>query len=118
MLASTTDKIFGYEITEHLGIVRGFSMRGFATILSSFTDPSRLKTMCDEVRECERAAFDEMLERAKAKGAHAIIGLNMSPSSFEYDNALKYQATVFGTAVKLNPPPPEEVDETNGAESL
>jgi len=101
MLSTTTDYLPGYEITEVIDIVRGFSMMGFATILSSFTDPSRLKNMCDDVLEIERVAYEDMVKHAEEIGADAIIGVMLSPSSFEYDNALKYQATVYGTAVKI-----------------
>jgi len=101
MLSSTTDSIPGYEITESLDIVRGFAMRGFPTILSSFTDPSRLRQMCDDVLSIERDAYEDMAKKAEELGADAIIGVRLTPSSFEYDNALKYQATVYGTAVKF-----------------
>jgi len=101
MISTTTDYIPGYEITEILDIVRGFSMRGFATILSSFTDPARLKTMCNDVLEIEHDAYADMVKHAEEIDADAIIAVNLSPNAFEYDNALKYQATVFGTAVKI-----------------
>ncbi len=101
MIATTTDTIPGYEITEVLEIVRGFSMRGFPTILSSFTDPSRLRQMCEEVLDIERDAYGDLVKHAEKLGADAVIGVNLSPTAFEYDNALKYQATVFGTAVKI-----------------
>jgi len=101
MLSTTTESLPGYEIVEVLEIVRGFSMRGFPTILSSFTDPSRLKDMCDEVLEIERDAYTDMVGHAEGLGADAILGVTLAPSSFEYDNALKYQATVYGTAVKV-----------------
>ena len=101
MLSTTTDAIPGYEITEVLDIVRGFDMRGFPTILSSFTDPARLREMCQEVLDIERNAYGDMVKHAEDVGADAIIGIRLTPSSFEYDNALKYQATVYGTAVKI-----------------
>jgi len=100
MLSTTTDNLPGYEITEVLDIVRGFSMMGFPTILSSFTDPARLISMCEDVLQIERVAYEDMVKHAEGLGADAIIGVTLSPSSFEYDNALKYQATVYGTAVK------------------
>ena len=103
MLSTTTNYVPGREIEEVLEIVRGFSMKGFATILSSFTDPARLRTMNREVLEIERDAFAELVRNAEEIGADAIIGIRLTPSSFEYDNALKYQATVYGTAVKLKP---------------
>lgn len=101
MLSTTTNEIPGKEIAEVLDIVRGFSMKGFATILSSFTDPGRLRTMNAEVLEIEREAYADMVKHAEGLGADAVIGVRLTPSSFEYDNALKYQATVYGTAVKL-----------------
>lgn len=101
MISTTTDNVPGYEIAEILELVRGFSMKGFATILSSFTDPMRLRSMNNEVLEIEREAYADMVKHAEALGADAIIGIRLTPSSFEYDNALKYQATVYGTAVKL-----------------
>jgi len=102
MLSTTTDNIPGYEITETLEIVRGFDMRGFPTILSSFTDPARLRDMCKEVLDIERNAYNDMVKNAEELGADAVIGIRLTPSSFEYDNALKYQATVYGTAVKIS----------------
>ena len=93
MLSTTTDNIPGYEVTETLEIVRGFDMRGFPTILSSFTDPSRLRDMCKEVLDIERNAYNDMVKNAEELGANAVVGIRLTPSSFEYDNALKYQAT-------------------------
>ena len=101
MLSTTTYTVPGHEIIEILDIVRGFDMKGFPTILSSFTDPARLRQMCVEVLEIERAAYGDMVKHAEEVGADAIVGVRLTPSSFEYDNALKYQATVYGTAVKL-----------------
>jgi uncharacterized protein YbjQ (UPF0145 family) len=100
-ISTTTDTIPGHEIVEILDIVRGFDMKGFPTILSSFTDPARLRQMCEEVLEIERAAYRDMVKHAEEAGADAVVAVRLTPSSFEYDNALKYQATVYGTAVKL-----------------
>ncbi|MCX6647346.1 MAG: heavy metal-binding domain-containing protein [bacterium] len=101
MISTTTNEIPGKEVVEILDIVRGFSMKGFATILSSFTDPMRLRSMNEEVLEIEHEAYADMVKHAEKVGADAIIGVRLSPSSFENDNALKYQATVYGTAVKI-----------------
>jgi uncharacterized protein YbjQ (UPF0145 family) len=101
MITTTTDFIPGREIDEILGVVHGFSMRGFATILSSFTDPSRIKTMVGEAMEVKNDAWEDMLQQAAALGADAVICIRFAPSSFEYDNALKFESTAYGTAVRL-----------------
>ncbi len=102
MILTTMDHVPGREITEVLGLVRGNQMRGFATILSSFTDPSRLMTMNAELREVEDGATENLIQQAIEMGADAVIGVRISSTAFEYDNALKYQATMYGTAVKLD----------------
>lgn len=76
-------------------------MQGCATILSSFTDPRRVAQMLDDLRGLEDAAIRDMQERAEAMGADAVVGFRLAPTAYEYDNALKYHVTVYGTAVKL-----------------
>jgi uncharacterized protein YbjQ (UPF0145 family) len=50
----------------------------------------------------EDAAISSMVERAEEMGADAIIGTRLAPTAFEYDNALKFHVTAYGTAVKLS----------------
>lgn len=102
MILTTTDGVPGRNISEVLGIVRGSFMFGAATMLSSFTDERTVRKMVDQVVEVEEKATEMMREKAAAMGADAIIGVRLSNSTFEYDNQLKYQVTVFGTAVKLS----------------
>ena len=101
MIVTTTDTVPGHQIGEVLGVVRGSSMQGLATILSSFTDPRRIQQMLTELHGLEEASVASLVERAEEMGAEAIIGLRYAPTAFEYDNALKYHVLAYGTAVKL-----------------
>lgn len=101
MIISTTDNVPGREIKEILGVVRGASMQGLATILSSFTDPRRVQQMLAEIHTVEETALAELVERAEEMGADAVISIRFNPTPYEYDNALKYHILVYGTAVKL-----------------
>lgn len=101
MIISTTEGVPGRPVSEVLGLVRGSSMMGCSTILSSFTDPRRIQQMMTDLVGQEDAAISTMTERAEEVGADAIIGFNITATAYEYDNALKYHVTVYGTAVKL-----------------
>jgi uncharacterized protein YbjQ (UPF0145 family) len=101
MIVTTTEGVPGHQIGEVLGIVRGASMQGMATILSSFTDPRRIQQMLGDLFTLEENAVALMVERAEEMGADAIIGFRYAPSAYEYENALKYHILVFGTAVKF-----------------
>jgi len=101
MIITTSDVVPGRQTGEVLGVVRGASMQGLVTILSSFTDPRRVEQMLADTREVEEKALAEMTERAEELGADAIMGLRVVPTAYEYDNAFKYHCLVYGTAVKL-----------------
>jgi uncharacterized protein YbjQ (UPF0145 family) len=101
MIVTTTEGVPGRQVGEVLGVVRGASMMGLATLLTSFTDPRRIEQMLGDLFGQEELAIAMMTERAEELGADAIIGLRMNPSAFEHENALKYHVMVYGTAVKL-----------------
>jgi len=101
MILVTTDHVPGREIAEVIGVVKGYSMYGFATILSSFTDPMRIASMIEEARENEEIALAELETRAEDMEADAVVGLRFAPSFYENENALKHVAVCYGTAVKL-----------------
>lgn len=99
----TTDVIYGREISESLGIVKGEVVQskhigrdllaGLKTIVGG-----EITGYTEMIREARKIATDRMIEEATKLGADAIIGVRYSSSSV-MDGASEIVA--YGTAVKL-----------------
>ena len=103
MILATTDLVPGRTIVETIGLVRGNSVRS-AHIGQDVM--AKLKNLVGgEVREYTKLlaesreqAIDRMVAEARARGAHAIVGLRFTSSDISDDAA---EILVYGTAVKL-----------------
>jgi len=103
MLASTTFEIFGYEIVEHKGLVRGIIVRsptiaqgimgGLKNIIGGKI--GAYTTMCEQTRG---QAYEDMEKHAEALGANAIVGIRYDASSVEPKGA-SVEVLCYGTAV-------------------
>ncbi|HEX2906830.1 MAG TPA: YbjQ family protein [Phototrophicaceae bacterium] len=105
MLLTTTNTLEGKPIQEYLGIVTGETIIG-ANILRDFmagiTDiiGGRATAYEKSLVEAKQIAMDEMIQDARAKGANAIIGIDL-----DYETISTGQGTgmlmvsVSGTAV-------------------
>jgi uncharacterized protein YbjQ (UPF0145 family) len=86
-MVATTDQLPGYEIVRSLGVAEGLGL----SIVTGFLTAGQVGVLTDTMRE----AFLDMLTKAAAQGANAIVGLRYStPASGQERIILAY-----GTAV-------------------
>ncbi len=100
-LITTSNTLEGYRITNHLGIVRGITVRsrsllgniagGFQTLFGGKI--SIYVELCEKTRE---EAYQLMLQHAQERGANAII--NMRYDAHEVMNGVT-EVLAYGTAV-------------------
>ena len=100
-LITTSNTLEGYRITNHLGIVRGITVRsrsllgniagGFQTLFGGKI--SIYVELCEKTRE---EAYQLMLQHAQERGANAII--NMRYDANEVMNGVT-EVLAYGTAV-------------------
>ncbi len=86
MITSTLECVPGREVTDHLGIVQGSTVRakhigrdlmaGFKNIVGG-----ELKGYRDRLSEARKEAFERMCEQAEAKGANAVLNVRFTTSS-------------------------------------
>jgi len=109
MIFTTTSTIEGREVEQYLGILFGDTVLGmniFRDLLGGLRDivGGRSGSWEREVAGARDAALSELLERAKATGADAVLGINI-----DYEvvgaNGSMMMVTASGTAVKLKPAP-------------
>jgi len=102
-LITTSNTLEGYRITQHLGIVRGITVRsrsllgniagGFQTLFGGKI--SIYVELCERTRE---EAYQLMLQHANERGANAII--NMRYDANEVMNGVT-EVLAYGTAVMV-----------------
>ncbi|WP_411360302.1 YbjQ family protein [Pseudidiomarina sp. YC-516-91] len=99
----TTETLAGYRITEHVGIVRGNTIRarhigrdilaGLKNIVGGeINDYTKL------MAESREQVLDRMVDEARALQADAIVSVRFTTSMLAQGAA---ELLVFGTAVKL-----------------
>lgn len=103
ILISTSDNIAGREISQHLGLVRGSTVRarnlgrdifaGLKNIIGG--EISEYTKLLADSRE---QALSRMLEDAAGLGADAVVSLRFTTSSVMQGAA---EILAYGTAVKL-----------------
>ncbi len=101
VLTSTTMEIVGAHVVQHLGVVRGITVRSrsiFGTFGASLQtlvggNISLLTELCERARE---EAFEIMIAHAQNLGANAVIGIR-----YDATEAMKGATEVlcYGTAV-------------------
>ena len=100
---TTSFDIQGYRIVEHLGIVRGITVRSrsiignlVAGIEAIFGGKIAMYTeLCERARQ---EAYDLMVEHALERGANAIIGMRYDANEVA---AGITEVLCYGTAVKI-----------------
>ena len=105
MIVTTTNNIEGKRIIHYYGIVTGETIIGaniFRDLFASIRDivGGRSATYEKVLREAKDAALKEMQERAKEKGANAIIGVDLDYETIG-GNGSMLMVTASGTAVLL-----------------
>lgn len=118
LLVSTTPTLEGYSIKEYKGIVRGVTVRQPTIGQGLSASLQRLKgghisayvAMCDTARQ---QAYDICLDRARALGANAIVGMAYDSSGFEHGDNVATEVICYGTAVTV-----EKEDKVSSADQV
>jgi uncharacterized protein YbjQ (UPF0145 family) len=103
MLVSTTPSLEGKRITQYKGIVFGEVIAGvnfikdFAAGLTNFFG-GRSGSYEEELIEARESAIGEMLRRADAMGANAVVGVDVDYEVLGQANNM-LMVTASGTAV-------------------
>ena len=103
VLISTTDQIYGREITANLGIARGGTVRA-KNAISDFgagiknVVGGEIKAYTELLADAREQALQRMQIDAVMMEADAVVGVNFSTSMIDVGAA---EISAFGTAVKL-----------------
>lgn len=105
MIISTTPQIEGHPIIEYKGIVTGETIIGANFVkdfLASIRDfvGGRSGSYEKVLREAKDTSLQEMMERARALGANAIVGIDVDYETLGQNNSMLMVAT-SGTAVVI-----------------
>jgi len=103
MIVTTTYDVAGYRVIQHLGVVRGITVRSRsvignigAGIQSLFGGNISIYTeLAEKARE---EAFQLMVEHAAAGGADAVVGMRYDAN--EISDGIT-EVLAYGTAVKV-----------------
>ena len=103
MIIVTSDQIFGQEIKETLGLVKGNTIRAKhigKDILAGLRNivGGEIKEYTEALNEAREEALRRMVESAEELGADAIIGVRFTTSAIMAGSA---ELLVYGTAVKF-----------------
>lgn len=101
MLVTTTNELEGYRVVQHLGVVRGLTVRsrsvvgniGAAIQIIFGGNISVYTTLAEQTRQ---EAFDLLIKQAEAKGANAILAMRYDAN--EIASAVT-EVLAYGTAV-------------------
>jgi len=88
-MVATSDELAGYRIVRSFGVAEGLGLCIFTGILPGGQQSILVDTM--------REAFLDMLTKAAAQGANAIVGVRYSTPSSDRERII----LVYGTAVKV-----------------
>jgi uncharacterized protein YbjQ (UPF0145 family) len=102
MIVTTTPSVEGYQIAEYKGIVVGEAILGaniIRDVFAGITDilGGRSGAYEQELGKAREVALQEMEDRARAKGANAVVGVDLD---YEVINNM-LMVSASGTAVVL-----------------
>ena len=105
MILSTTPQIEGHTIREYKGVVTGEIIIGanfVRDIFASIHDVigGRADSYEEVLREAKDTALNEMMRRAQAMGANAIVGIDIDYETIGANGSMLMVAT-SGTAVVI-----------------
>ena len=98
MILTTTQQIEGHPIREHKGVVTGETIIG-ANFMKDFFAGIR-DIVGGRSGSYEKVLLKEMMERAQAMGANAIVGIDIDYETIGETNSMLMVAT-SGTAVVI-----------------
>lgn len=105
MIVTTTPTVEGKPIQEYLGVVSGEAILGanvFRDFFAGITDlvGGRSGSYEQVLRRGRDTALDELMAEARAKGANAVIGVDLDYESLG-SNGSMLMVTASGTAVRI-----------------
>ncbi len=105
MLITTTNNVEGYPIKEYLGVVTGEAILGANIIRDIFAGVrdivgGRSAAYEEELRKARQTALQEMSDEAAARGANAVIGVDIDYETVGQSGGM-LMVTAAGTAVKI-----------------
>ena len=103
MILSNTEVVYGREITESLGLVRGSTVRARSIgrdIFASFKNMigGEISEYTKLLADSREQAMYRMLDEATKLGADAVVNIRFSTSAVMQGSA---EILAYGTAVKL-----------------
>lgn len=106
MIVTTTPSVQDRSVVEYHGVVCGEAILGaniFKDLFASIRDVvgGRSAAYEDELRKAREIAFRELEEEAAARGANAIVGVDVDYETVGGGGML--MVSVSGTAVTLGP---------------
>jgi uncharacterized protein YbjQ (UPF0145 family) len=104
MIQTTTPGVDGRAITEYLGVVTGEAILGANIVRDLFAGVrdivgGRSGAYEEELRKAREIALQEMEAEANARGADAIVGIDLDYETV--GNGSMLMVTASGTAVRL-----------------
>ncbi len=105
MLVATTNDLPGYRIVQHLGLVRGITVRS-RSVIGNFGGAvqslfgGKLSIYVDLAERARQEALDHMVEHATEHGANAVIAMRYDANEI-MDGITEVLA--YGSAVKVEP---------------
>ena len=105
MILSTTPQIEGRTIREYKGVVTGETIIGANFVKDLFAGirdivGGRSASYEQVLREAKDTSMSEMMERARAMGANAIVGIDIDYETIGSNSSMLMVAT-SGTAVVI-----------------
>ncbi|QOI96623.1 MAG: YbjQ family protein [Flammeovirgaceae bacterium] len=105
MLVTTTNNIEGKKITQYYGLVSGETIIGANLVKDFFagiTDIVGGRSGAYErvLKEAKESALAEMVQQAQAKGANAVIGVDLDYETVGSGSSM-LMVTACGTAVRF-----------------
>jgi uncharacterized protein YbjQ (UPF0145 family) len=104
MIQTTTPSVEGRSITEYLGVVTGEAILGaniFKDLFAGVRDivGGRSGAYEEELRRAREIAMQELAAEASARGADAVVGIDLDYETV--GNGSMLMVTASGTAVRL-----------------
>lgn len=105
MIITTTDSVEGRRVAEYLGVVTGEAIIGvniFRDMFSGIRDiiGGRAGGYQNALRDAREAAFADMQDMARSRGADAIVAVDVDYEVLGKENGM-LMVSVNGTAVRL-----------------
>ncbi len=103
ILVTTTNDLPGYRVTQHLGLVRGVTVRSRSVIgnLSASIQSisgGNITIFTGLAEHVRQEAYDLLVEHAEQMGAHAILAMRYDAN--EITDGIT-EVLAYGTAVKI-----------------